>query len=47
MHAAGFPTGELEWPGTWADRAGRERTPSVPGHDVSGVLMALATAPPA
>jgi hypothetical protein len=28
----------LDWPGTWTDRAGRDRTPSVPGHDLSGVV---------
>jgi D-arabinose 1-dehydrogenase-like Zn-dependent alcohol dehydrogenase len=32
VHAAGFTAGELGWPGTWTDRAGRDRTPSVPGH---------------
>jgi NADPH:quinone reductase-like Zn-dependent oxidoreductase len=41
VHAAGFTPGELEWPGTWTDRAGRDRTPSVPGHDVSGVVVEL------
>jgi NADPH:quinone reductase-like Zn-dependent oxidoreductase len=41
VHAAGFTPGELEWPGTWADRAGRDRTPSVPGHELSGVVVDL------
>ncbi|QYN20561.1 sigma factor-like helix-turn-helix DNA-binding protein [Amycolatopsis sp. DSM 110486] len=41
VHAAGFTTGELDWPGTCNDRAGRDRTPSVPGHDVSGVVVEL------
>jgi NADPH:quinone reductase-like Zn-dependent oxidoreductase len=41
VHAAGFTPGELEWPCTWTDRAGRDRTPSVPGHDVSGVVVEL------
>ena len=41
VHAAGMTSGELEWPGTWSDRAGRDRTPSVPGHEVSGVVDAL------
>jgi NADPH:quinone reductase-like Zn-dependent oxidoreductase len=41
VHAAGFTPGELEWPTTWADRAGRDRTPSVPGHEVSGVVAEL------
>ncbi|QPP09210.1 NADP-dependent oxidoreductase [Streptomyces bathyalis] len=41
VHAAGFTPGELAWPGTWTDRAGRERTPSVPGHELSGVVAEL------
>ncbi len=40
-HAAGFTPGELDWPGTWADRTGRDRTPSVPGHELSGVVAEL------
>ncbi|MFJ3987928.1 NADP-dependent oxidoreductase [Streptomyces sp. NPDC090032] len=41
VHAAGFTPGELAWPGTWTDRAGRDRTPSVPGHELSGVVTEL------
>ena len=41
VHAAGFTPGELDWPGTWTDRAGRDRTPSVPGHELSGVVSEL------
>ncbi|MER7378050.1 NADP-dependent oxidoreductase [Streptomyces lanatus] len=41
VHAAGVTRGELDWPGTWSDRAGRDRTPSVPGHEVSGVVTEL------
>jgi len=41
VHAAGFTTGELTWPGTWVDRAGRDRTPSVPGHELAGVVIEL------
>src|SRR4026207_1805153 len=41
VHAAGFTPGELDWPGTWSDRAGRDRTPSVPGHELSGVVVQL------
>ena len=41
VHAAGFTPGELEWPGTWIDRAGRDRTPTVPGHELSGVVVEL------
>ena len=41
VHAAGFTPGELDWPGTWIDRAGRDRTPTIPGHAVSGVVVEL------
>ncbi|MBI5339478.1 MAG: NADP-dependent oxidoreductase [Mycolicibacterium rufum] len=41
VHAAGFTPGELEWPATWTDRAGRDRTPSIPGHELSGVVVEL------
>jgi len=41
VYAAGFTPGELNWPGTWTDRAGRDRTPSVPGHELSGVVSEL------
>lgn len=41
VHASGFTPGELDWPGTWSDRAGRDRTPSVPGHEFSGVVVGL------
>ncbi|WP_112244810.1 NADP-dependent oxidoreductase [Kribbella monticola] len=41
VHAAGFTRGELDWPATWTDRAGRDRTPSVPGHELSGVVVGL------
>src|SRR5689334_5903787 len=41
VHASGFVPTELEWPSTWTDRLGRDRTPSVPGHEVAGVVTAL------
>jgi NADPH:quinone reductase-like Zn-dependent oxidoreductase len=41
IHAAGFVPTEMEWPSTWADRAGRDRTPSIPGHELAGVVTAL------
>jgi NADPH:quinone reductase-like Zn-dependent oxidoreductase len=41
VHAASFIPTELDWPDTWTDRAGRDRTPSVPGHDLSGVVVEL------
>ncbi len=41
MHAAGFTGDELSWPSTWVDRAGHDRTPSIPGHELAGVVTAL------
>jgi NADPH:quinone reductase-like Zn-dependent oxidoreductase len=41
VHAAGFVSTELEWPSTWVDRTGSERTPSIPGHELAGVVAAL------
>lgn len=41
VHAAGFTSGELDWPGTWTNRAGHDRNPTIPGHDVSGVVDEL------
>ncbi|OBI41263.1 NADP-dependent oxidoreductase [Mycobacterium sp. E796] len=41
VHAASFTPGELDWPATWTDRAGHDRAPSIPGHEVSGVVAEL------
>jgi NADPH:quinone reductase-like Zn-dependent oxidoreductase len=41
VQASGFVPTELEWPSTWTDRLGRDRTPSIPGHEVAGVVTAL------
>ncbi|HEY4380001.1 MAG TPA: NADP-dependent oxidoreductase [Acidobacteriaceae bacterium] len=41
IHASGFTGDELTWPSTWTDRVGRGRTPSIPGHEFSGVVTAL------
>src|SRR3954463_14244801 len=41
VYAAGFVSTELEWPSTWTDRANRDRTPSIPGHELAGVVTAL------
>src|SRR5438093_5959846 len=41
VHAAGFTSGELTWPSTWTNRLGRDRTPSIPGHELAGVVTAL------
>src|SRR4051812_16168920 len=41
VHASGFTSGELTWPSTWTDRFGRDRTPSIPGQELAGVVTAL------
>jgi NADPH:quinone reductase-like Zn-dependent oxidoreductase len=41
IHASGFVPTELAWPSTWTDRVGRDRTPSIPGHEMAGVVTAL------
>ena len=39
--SSGFTGDELTWPPTWTDRLGRDRTPSIPGHELAGVVTAL------
>src|SRR3979409_893080 len=41
VHASGFVPTELTWPSTWTDGADRDRTPSIPGHELAGVVTAL------
>jgi NADPH:quinone reductase-like Zn-dependent oxidoreductase len=41
VHASGFVPTELTWPSTWTDRLNRTRTPSIPGHELAGVVTAL------
>src|SRR3954467_1122161 len=41
VHASGFTWDELTWPPTWTDRLDRDRTPSIPGHELAGVVTAL------
>ena len=41
IHASGFVGTELAWPSTWADRLRRDRTPTIPGHELAGVVTAL------
>jgi NADPH:quinone reductase-like Zn-dependent oxidoreductase len=41
VHASGFTSGELTWPSTWTDRLDRDRTPSIPGQELAGVVTAL------
>jgi NADPH:quinone reductase-like Zn-dependent oxidoreductase len=41
IHASGFLPTEMAWPSTWTDRLNRDRTPSIPGHELAGVVSAL------
>jgi len=41
IHASGFVPTEMEWPSTWTDRRNLDRTPSIPGHELAGVVTAL------
>jgi NADPH:quinone reductase-like Zn-dependent oxidoreductase len=41
IHASGFVPTEMAWPSTWTDRRNRDRTPSIPGHELAGVVSAL------
>jgi NADPH:quinone reductase-like Zn-dependent oxidoreductase len=41
IHASGFVNTELTWPSTWTDRVNRERTPTIPGHELAGVVTEL------
>lgn len=41
IHASGFVPTELTWPSTWSDRLNRGRTPTIPGHELAGVVTAL------
>src|SRR3954465_13256639 len=41
IHASGWVSTELEWPSTWTDRANHDRRPSIPGHELAGVVTAL------
>jgi NADPH:quinone reductase-like Zn-dependent oxidoreductase len=41
VHASGFVPTELAWPSTWTDRLDRDRAPSIPGHEMAGIVTAL------
>src|SRR5256884_733266 len=41
VHASGFVPTEIAWPSTWTDRRNRDRTPSIPGHELAGVVTGL------
>src|SRR3569833_47307 len=40
VHGSGFVPTEQTWPSSWSDRVGRGRTPSIPGHELAGVVTA-------
>jgi NADPH:quinone reductase-like Zn-dependent oxidoreductase len=41
IHASGYVPTEAGWSSTWTDRAHRDRTPSILGHELAGVVTAL------
>ncbi|HKT08581.1 MAG TPA: NADP-dependent oxidoreductase [Gemmatimonadaceae bacterium] len=41
VRASGYVNTELDWPSTWTDRRDRDRTPSIPGHELAGVVTSL------
>ena len=41
VHAAGITFAELTWDESWTTRDGRDRTPVIPSHEVSGVVRGL------
>src|SRR3954467_11243806 len=41
IHASGFVPTEMAWPSTWTDRRDLDRAPSIPGHELAGVVAAL------
>jgi NADPH:quinone reductase-like Zn-dependent oxidoreductase len=41
VYASGFVATELAWPSTWTDRRGLGRAPSIPGHELAGVVCGL------
>ncbi|TXN30110.1 NADP-dependent oxidoreductase [Lacisediminihabitans profunda] len=41
VHAAAITFTELDWDETWRSEDGRDRTPIIPSHEVSGVVVGL------
>src|ERR1044071_7461637 len=41
VYAAGFVHTELAWASSWTDRRDQDRTPSIPGHELAGVVTTL------
>jgi NADPH:quinone reductase-like Zn-dependent oxidoreductase len=44
VHAAAITFTELTWDLTWTTKDGRDRTPTIPSHEVSGTVAALGPA---
>jgi NADPH:quinone reductase-like Zn-dependent oxidoreductase len=42
VHATGITPAELTWPETYSNCDGSERLPTIPGHEVSGVVESVA-----
>src|ERR1700751_5684208 len=40
-YASNITGDELSWPSTWTDRVDRDQTPSIPGHELAGVVTAF------
>lgn len=41
VYASGFVGTELTWPSTWTDRLNQNRSPSIPGHELAGVVTEI------
>jgi len=41
VHAAGITFAELTWDLSWTTRDGKDRTPVIPSHEVSGTVAGL------
>ena len=41
VHASGFVPAEWEWPSTWVDRSGHDRSQAIIGHEFAGVVSSL------
>src|SRR5258707_3098001 len=41
VYASSITGDELSWPSTWTDRVNHDRTPSIPGHELAGVVTAI------
>lgn len=44
VHATSITFHEFEWPETWVDADGKDRTPVIPAHEFSGVVLATGPA---